>query len=180
MANNKKQRNIVFAIVFLLLCPLFYMASSFFYNDYKFLCIGDCVTVDVTDKLGYQDHIWALSSERYENLTLSYSSFLSSAGVFSINRTFTDDNGEKVRLTGQSFDVNKDEISWPFIGDAKLVFKDDRIYLTGNKKILKSSQYEFSRKVDKAAYLLTLVASNHNEDLKPIRLMDGSSIVKKY
>lgn len=147
-------------------------------ENYQSVCYSDCVKTDITDQVGYGDHIWMVSSERYKNVVLKYSRFLSSEGAFKLTATYKDDNGKEVDLYGMSFDIEPDDIWWPFLGNAELVFENGRIYLIGDKGILKSNLGTFANKLDKAAYILSITASNHDDSLKPVTLLDGTKKVK--
>lgn len=146
-------------------------------ND-RSVCYSDCVKTDITDQVGYGDHIWMVSSERYKNVVLKYSRFLSSEGAFKLTATYKDDNGKDVDLYGMSFDIDPDDVWWPAFGNAELIFENGRIYLIGDKGILKSNLGTFANKLDKAAYILSIKASNHNDSLKPVTLLDGSKKIK--
>lgn len=158
---------------------MFWCSSAQSSTTYDSTCYSNCKEKDVTKSLGSSSNIWKLNNNKYEDLVLSYSSLLSKSGSFELSGTYTDANGEKIRLSGKSFDVEDSEIYWPMFGDAKITFKDGKIFLTGDEKIFKSTQEEFINKVDKAAYMLTIYASNHDDDLKPVKLLDGSEVVKK-
>lgn len=142
------------------------------------VCYSDCVKTDITEQLGYSDHVWIISSERYKNVVLKYSRFLSSEGAFKLTATYKDNNGKEVKLDGMSFDIDPDDIWWPVVGNAELVFENGRIYLIGDKGILKSNLGTFVNKLDKAAYILSITASNHDDGLKPVTLLDGSKKIK--
>jgi len=142
------------------------------------VCYSDCVKTDITEQLGYGDHVWIISSERYKNFVLKYSRFLSSEGAFKLTATYKDNNGKEVKLDGMSFDIDPDDIWWPVVGNAELVFENGRIYLIGDKGILKSNLGTFVNKLDKAAYILSITASNHDDGLKPVTLLDGTKKVK--
>lgn len=168
---------IVFSVVMFIL-NLTLNKSSNADKNYQSVCYTDCVKTDITDQVGYGDHIWMVSSERYKNVVLKYSRFLSSEGAFKLTATYKDDNGKDVDLYGMSFDIDPDDVWWPALGNAELVFENGRIYLIGDKGILKSKLRTFANKLDKAAYILSIKASNHNDSLKPVTLLDGSKKVK--
>lgn len=178
--KNTKIKSFGMMLVFVVSTVIIWCPTAQSSTTYDSTCYSSCKEKDVTKSLGYSDNIWKLNNNKYEDLILSYSSLLSRSGSFELSGTYIDTNGEKVRLSGKSFDVDDSEIYWPMFGDVKISFKDGKIFLTGDEKIFKSTQEEFINKVDKAAYMLTIYASNHDNDLKPVKLLDGSEVVKKH
>ena len=72
-----------------------------------------------------------------------------------------------------AFDIDKSEMEWPLIGDAAISFENDKILVTGNKKIFESVASQFSEKLDEALKNMKIVASLHDDDLKPKMLLNG-------
>lgn len=171
------KRFFVTLVLSLCFAAISYKVVFYIKSPNKVSCYMDCETKDISNLLADQFDIASLNNEKYKDIILDYSYF-SAYGSFHMSATYIDNNGKEVRLRGSSFDVDKSNISWPLFGDASIFFKDGKIFLKGDKTIFKSSVDEFSEKVNKAAYILKLYANKHDDDLKPVQLMDGTKAVK--
>lgn len=164
--------SIVYVLIFCVVSFFVYNNRDSYSTSYKPLCVGDCVKQDMTSELENGNYIYILESSRFSNFALKYSNY-TATGAFYLTANYKDDNGDIVRVTGMSFDIDKSQMSWPFIGDAAISYEDGKIFITGNKKIFESVSSEFRHKLDDALYNMKLVASQHDDELKPKKLLNG-------
>lgn len=156
------------------------MVSFLLYNNrdtystsYKALCVNSCVKQDMTQQLERGNYTYILRNKKFSNFVLKYSDSLSASGAFYLTANYKDINGNIIRVKGMSFDIDKSEMKWPFIGDAAISFEDDKIYVYGNEKIFESVAEQFSGKLDEALHNMRNVAYLHDDDLKPKQLLNG-------
>lgn len=158
---------IIFLIGFLV-----YNNRDTYSTNYKALCLSDCVKKDMTDYIGSGDYSYILNNPRFSNFVLKYSNY-SAYGAFYLTANYKDDNGDIIRVKGMAFDIDKKDISWPFIGDAAISVEDGKIFVTGDKKIFDSVAGTFSKKLDSALNNMKNVVQIHNEELKPKMRLNG-------
>lgn len=163
---------IIFALVLCVISFLVYNNRDSYSTSYKPLCVGDCVKKDMTRELESGDYTYILKSSRFSNFSLKYSSY-SSEGAFYLTGNYKDDNGDIVRVTGMSFNIDKSQMSWPFVGDAAISYEDGKIFITGSPKIFESVSSEFRSKLQDALYNMKLSANQHDDELKPKKLLNG-------
>lgn len=164
--------SIVYVLIFCVVSFFVYNNRDSYSTSYKPLCVSDCVKKDMTRELESGDYTYILKSDSFNNFALKYSNY-TATGAFYLTANYKDDNGNIVRVTGMSFDIDKSQMSWPFIGDAAISYEDGKIFITGNKKIFESVSSEFRHKLDDALYNMKLVASQHDDELKPKKLLNG-------
>jgi len=164
-------------VVFLLSSQIKTLANKVYYG-YQEVCYTDCVKTDITETVEYQDNIWNVLGSNYSHLVLDYTRLFSSQGAMRLSAIYNDKNGNNVELYGMSFDIDPEDIKWPFIGAAEIIFENGRIYMIGSKVILKSNASTFSDKLSRAAYILSLTAREHDDELQPVELLDGTKKFK--
>lgn len=158
----------------LILLAIVGILSFLVYNNRdKALCVSSCVKQDMTQQLEKGNYTYILRNKNFSNFVLKYSDSLSSSGAFYLTANYKDANGDIIRVKGMSFDIDKSEMEWPFIGDAAISFENDKIYVSGNEKIFESVAEQFSKKLDEALHNMRNVAYLHDDDLKPKQLLNG-------
>lgn len=163
-----------------IICTLILCVISFLvYNNrdsysinYKPFCIGDCVKKDMTRQIESGDYSYILKSSRFSNFALKYTNY-SAEGAFYLTANYKDNNGDIIRVTGMSFNIDKSLISWPLIGDARISYENGKIFITGSSEIFESVSSEFRSKLQDALYNMKLSTSQHDDELKPKQLLNG-------
>lgn len=163
---------VLLVIVMGLVSFVIYNNRDTYSTNYKALCVSSCVKQDMTQILERGDYTYILRNKNYSNFVLKYSDY-SANGAFYLTANYKDANGEIIRIKGMSFDIDKSEMEWPLVGDAAISFENDKIIVTGNKKIFESVASQFSEKLDEALKNMKIVASLHDDELKPKMLLNG-------
>ena len=166
------KKSIIAIFAFFAFLFLLFSLRSEISPEYKPFCMNDCIKKDMTRYLEGGDYTYILKSDRYNNFSLKYSDY-ASTGAFYLTANYKENKGKTARVKGMSFDNDKSQMDWPFIGDAAITYENGKIFMSGNDKIFNSVASEFANKLDDALRNMKNVSAMHNEELKPKVLLNG-------